>query len=95
MIEIHADQVIDYDNPNSKFLQKQSIRCLQNTKILIVFGHDEAIYASNYFGGFCWTVDVRYALVSKIEGRKVMVSCFCSQEFGLRSFGWGLNLSTA
>ena len=28
-------------------------------------------------------MDARYALVSKTEGQKVMVSCFCSREFGL------------
>ena len=69
-----------------------SVRKPKNSKILIGFGHDEAMYNKNTFTKKSWTgPSWEIAILPKEDGTGLMVSALQSREFG---FGFRKLLET-
>ena len=68
---------------DTEFGGKLSVRKPENSKILIAFGHDEAIYNKNSFTKKSWSgTNGEIAIVPKEDVTCLMVSAVQSREFG-------------
>jgi DNA-binding transcriptional regulator YhcF (GntR family) len=91
MVEFHVDQHHSFQDGVSTTLYggNLSVRRPANEKPLICFGQDECIFKQFTFTPKAWTApDGQKSMIPKDEGLGVMISAFCSREFG-----FGLDIS--
>ena len=76
MYEFHVDahQKLAEKMEDTEFGGKLSVRKPENSKILIAFGHDEAIYNKNSFTKKSWSsTNCEIDIVPKEDGTGLMV----------------------
>ena len=67
----------------TKYGGNPSVRKPEDTKMLISFGHDEAIFRKNTFLSYCWFgSDGEQQCVPKEDGCGIMISALQLREFG-------------
>ncbi len=91
MVEFHVDEHPSFQDrvSTTKYGGNLSVRKPSQVKPLICFGQDECIFKQFSFTPKAWTApDGQKSMIPKDEGLGVMISAFCSREFG-----FGLDIS--
>ena len=86
MVEYHVDAHKTFQekmNATTEFGGCASIRKPEGKKMIISFGHDEAIFNKDTFTSRCWTgCEGQQPLIPKTDGMGIMYSALQSREFG-------------
>ena len=85
MYEFHVDvhETFQSKFENHEYGGNLSIRKDPESKIILSFGHDEAIFNMMAFTSRCWSgTHGEQPIVPKDNGTGIMYSCFQSREFG-------------
>ena len=86
MFEFHVDDHSSFPDRVQHYPQfggDLSVRRNKSKKPLIMFGQDECIFKQYLFGNKKWFLpDGTTSLLPKDEGMGIMISAFCSREFG-------------
>ena len=92
MVEMHIDDVYKYEDNEGNLLllgpfggEGVSVHLPKDSRPVLVFGQDKAIFRSSQLNESCWTVDRETTLRTKVLGVGLMVSAIVS-----RSLGWGM-----